>query len=220
VAVVCPPSHAACTLPTMCTAAEAAGLLLRDGSNGQCDFIDGAAQPCEVCETCATPERKAVFVFQYLPEETENVVVSDGSTIRGEIWPSGVHNEGFGYSPLPRARLQGGWGAPQSFEPAILYIPVTVSDTGFPNMITWTIHKPYQNGPITAVSYFRVRTDYSIVMWSQNEGQAVSPYQDIEGSYMGLNEPITIERCYATRGSASNIVVHGVRLNVGGCLRT
>ena len=159
----------------------------------------------------------ALFRFNYIPELDDQTLSSvsgnyqNAGSVLTHIWPASVYNEAFGRTELPVAALNGTGAAREA---ATFLIPITVSDTGFPNMITWHKHNHYQNGPLNDVSFFRVSTDGTVKMWTSNGPHGTAPW----GDYEGIASVITIPGCAATRGSASQITMIGSIINVGGCL--
>lgn len=158
----------------------------------------------------------ALFQFTYLPQNPDNTLTTlsgnyqNSSSVKEQIWASSVYNEAFGQTELNVAQFLGTHGA---YEPAHHYIPITISDTGFPNMVTWVKDQNYQNGARTAVSFFRVSTDGTVQMWRANGPHGTAPYGDIQG----VADLVTITACAAAY-NGTQINALGVVLNVGGCL--
>jgi len=162
-----------------------------------------------------------VATFTYIPELDDQTLSSvngsyqNNDPVLTHVWPASVYNEAFGRIELPVGALQGTGG---TREAASFSIPVVITDTGFPNMVTWYTKNHYQNGLVNDVSFFRVKTDGSVVVWAANNPYGNDPYGDPHGQAAGF-EPITVAGCGATRGSASQIYVVNRLINVGGCLQ-
>jgi hypothetical protein len=158
----------------------------------------------------------ALFQFSYLPQNPDNTLrtlsgnYQNSSSVKEEIWPASVYNEAFGQHELNVAQFLGTY---PTFEPASFWIPITISDTGFPNMVTWVKDQNYQNGARTAVSFFRVGTDGTVQMWRANGPHGTAPYGDIQG----VADLVTVTACLAAY-NGTQINALGVILNVGGCL--
>ncbi len=158
----------------------------------------------------------ALFQFSYLPQNPDNTLrtlsgnYQNSSSVKEEIWPASVYNEAFGQHELNVAQFLGTY---PTFEPASFWIPITISDTGFPNMVTWVKDQNYQNGARTAVSFFRVGTDGTVQMWRANGPHGTAPYGDIQG----VADLVTVTACAAAY-NGTQINALGVVLNVGGCL--
>ena len=161
-----------------------------------------------------------VIRFNYLPQNPDSTIravdgYQNSNAIKTQVWPSYVYNETFGGIELPVHPLQ---GTSPNYEPAGFSIPVRVSETGFPNMITWNVFHNYQNGVVNDISFFRVNLDGSVTMWAQNGPFGPGPYGDLHGQYTGF-DPINVSGCAASYGSAAQIYVLGNAINVGACLQ-